>query len=248
MQRALAINRFDLSVVVPVYNEEASLENLIEEVVTALDGSLEYEIIYVDDGSIDGTLECLLQLKKDFPRLRVLRLAEHCGQSTAMWVGVKRARASWIATLDGDGQNDPKDIHRLLEQRDTTEDTRLGLISGWRQQRQDTWVRCLSSRIANGVRSWVLQDSTVDTGCGLKVFRRELFLDLPYFDHMHRFLPALVQRAGAHVVSVPVKHRQRKAGKSKYGIYNRLWVGIFDLLGVAWLRRRTRKSRVEEVN
>lgn len=240
--------RPDLSVVVPVFNEEASVESLTAEIVAALEGSLRYEILYVDDGSTDQTPQRLLPLKQDYPRLRVLRLAEHCGQSTAIWVGVKEARAPWVATLDGDGQDDPQDIHRLLARRDAMAEAQPGLLVGWRQQRRDTWVRRISSRIANSVRSRVLQDHTADAGCGLKLVRRDLFLELPYFDHMHRFLPALVRRADAPVVSVPVKHRSRRAGRSKYGVLDRLWVGIIDLFGVAWLRRRARVPHVDEVS
>lgn len=234
-----AAQRVELSVVIPVYDEQDNIFPLLVEILQAL-RDLQYEVIYVNDGSTDRTLERLLSLKPDFPRLRVLHLASRCGQSMAIRVGVQAARAPWIATLDGDGQNDPADIRRLIKQRDAVVDTRLGLLTGWRQRRRDTWVRRVSSRIANTVRACVLGDNTPDTGCGLKLFPREVFLDLPYFDHMHRFLPALVQRAGWQVVSVPVSHRPRKWGNSKYGINDRLWVGIVDLFGVVWLRRRAK--------
>lgn len=237
-----------LSVVVPVYNEEGNLEGLLVEIARALNGVVDYEVIYVDDGSTDDTPLRLARLRKAFPRLRVLRLAERCGQSTAIWTGVRAARSSWVVTLDGDGQNDPADIPHLIEQRDLQPYGRVGLIAGWRRHRHDTWMRRISSRIANAVRSRALGDQNSDTGCGLKLFRRDVFLELPCFDHMHRFLPALVQRAGRRVVSVPVRHRPRMAGTSKYGIQDRLWVGIVDLLGVAWLKRRARHPHVEEVN
>jgi dolichol-phosphate mannosyltransferase len=246
--RAPAAPGLDLSVVVPVFNEEAAVEDLIEEISAALDGALQYEIIYVDDGSTDRTPERLAPLKQDFPRLRVVRLAERCGQSTAIWVGARVARAPWIATLDGDGQDDPRDIHRLLERRDATAGAQPGLLVGWRRERHDSLVRRLASRVANAVRSRILRDGTTDAGCGLKLVRRDVFLDLPFFDHMHRFLPALVQRADAQVVSVPVQHRGRRAGRSKYGILDRLWVGIVDLFGVAWLKRRARFPRVDELD
>ncbi len=238
----------ELSIVVPVYNEEDNLEGLCGEIARALDGVLDYEVIYVDDGSTDDTEVRLLTLKKIYTRVRVLHLAERCGQSTAIWTGVKAARSPWVATLDGDGQNDPADIPRLIEQRDLQAYGRVGLIAGWRRHRHDTWVRRIASRIANAVRARVLGDQSSDTGCGLKLFRRDAFLELPYFDHMHRFLPALVQRAGWRVVSIPVTHRARMAGMSKYGIQDRLWVGIVDLLGVAWLKRRAHNPHVEELN
>jgi len=172
----------------------------------------------------------------------------NCGQSTAIATGVRHARAPLIATLDGDGQNDPADI-QLLWQRWQAEhaagDTAPLLLVGWRVQRRDTALRRLSSRVANGVRSRLLGDATPDTGCGLKVFPRELFLRLPFFDHLHRFLPALAQREGGQVVSMPVSHRARPAGTSKYGIHNRLWVGIVDLFGVMWLQRRATRPAIE---
>lgn len=237
----------ELSVVVPVYNERDNIAPLVVEIKDALEGRFRYEIIYVDDGSADGTLERLQTLQKDRKRLRILHHLSRCGQSTALRTGIRAARAPWIATLDGDGQNDPADIIFLAEIREQTNDPRLGLLAGWRSVRQDRWVRRLSSRIANAVRATALGDRTPDTGCGLKLFRRDVYLELPYFDHMHRFLPALVQRAGWNVVSVKVTHRPRIGGASKYGIANRLWVGIIDLMGVMWLMRRARIPQVNEV-
>lgn len=236
-----------LSVVVPVHNEEQNLRTLIEEVVQALGQEGEFEILYVDDASTDGTLERLRELAREFPQLRILKHCRRCGQSTAILTGVRAARAEWVATLDGDGQNDPRDITRLLAERDRRADT-PAMLAGWRQRRRDGWVKKLSSRIANAVRAGLLKDATPDTGCGLKLFRRSVFLELPYFDHMHRFLPALVRRAGGVVVCVPVEHRPRRAGRSKYGINNRLWVGIVDLIGVGWLQRRVKLPQVEEIN
>jgi dolichol-phosphate mannosyltransferase len=232
----------DLSLVIPVHNEADNILPLIGEIRAALDGSLEYEIIYVDDGSTDETLERLAEAGRDFPRLRVIRHRESCGQSTAVLTGVRAALAPWVATLDGDGQNDPADVPKLfaaLQAPDRPAD--LQLVGGYRRKRRDTWVKRISSRIANRIRAWMLKDATPDTGCGLKVFSREVFLALPYFDHMHRFLPALVQRAGGQVLSVEVHHRHRERGVSKYGTWNRLWVGIVDLFGVMWLQRRSRR-------
>mgnify|MGYP001627296208 CR=1 FL=1 len=237
-----------LSVVVPVHNEIDNLESLIGEITRALTPLGDYEIVYVDDGSTDGTLEKLRALKTSVPVLRVLRHVRCCGQSTALRTGILAARGAWIATLDGDGQNDPADIPRLLEALDRLGgETGRGMVAGYRRKRKDTGWRRFSSRIANAVRGGLLRDNTPDTGCGLKVFSRALFLELPYFDHMHRFLPALTQRAGAPVVSVEVNHRPRLSGVSKYGTWHRLWVGIVDLFGVMWLQRRARVPQVEEL-
>lgn len=237
----------ELSVIVPVYNEHENIASLANEIKNALEGRFRYEIIYVDDGSVDGTLECLRTLKKTIQPLRILHHQARCGQSTALYSGIRAARAPWIATLDGDGQNDPVDIVFLTEMRDEVNDSKLGLLAGWRASRQDSWVRRLSSRVANSVRATALGDRTPDTGCGLKLLRRDAYLELPYFDHMHRFLPALVQRAGWKVISVKVTHRPRIRGRSKYGIGNRLWVGVVDLMGVMWLMRRSRIPHINEV-
>ena len=234
----------DLSVVIPVRNEAPNIEPLVTEIRAALDGRLDYEIVYVDDGSSDGTAAAIRALAHNFPRLRLVRHAKSCGQSTAVRTGVKAARSPWIATLDGDGQNDPADIPRLWEIARAAPATPPLLVAGHRQKRRDTLTKRLSSRLANGVRRRLLGDGTPDTGCGLKLFRRDLFLDLPYFDHMHRFLPALVQRAGGRTVSVPVNHRPRQRGTSNYGVFDRLWVGISDLFGVMWLQRRARVPEI----
>ncbi|MFP5404301.1 MAG: glycosyltransferase family 2 protein [Gammaproteobacteria bacterium] len=235
-----------LSVVVPVKNEQDNVEPLVREIAAALAGAATFEIVYVNDGSTDATQARLDALKAEFPMLRVIRHRASCGQSRAVTTGVQAARYEWIATLDGDGQNDPADIPALLDTlADPAQPANLELLAGWRAKRNDTFVRRLSSKIANGVRSRMLKDSTPDTGCGLKLFARESFLALPNFDHMHRFLPALVLRNGGAVVSVPVHHRARERGSSKYGIHNRLWVGIVDLFGVAWLQRRVRLPVVE---
>jgi dolichol-phosphate mannosyltransferase len=234
-----------VSVVVPVKNEEENVEPLVREIAAALTGQAEFEIIYINDGSTDRTPQVLQRLKGEFPMLRVIAHRASCGQSQAVATGVKHARFEWIATLDGDGQNDPADIPALLKAlADPSQAANLELLAGWRNKRQDTYIRKLSSKIANGVRSRFLKDNTPDTGCGLKVFARATFMELPHFDHMHRFLPALVQRNGGVVMSVPVNHRPRERGTSKYGIHNRLWVGIVDLFGVAWLQRRVRRPEI----
>jgi dolichol-phosphate mannosyltransferase len=235
-----------LSVVVPVKNEQDNVEPLVREIAAALAGNTIFEILYVNDGSTDATQSRLDALKTEFPMLRTIRHRASCGQSRAVTTGVAAARYEWIATLDGDGQNDPADIPALLAKlADPVQPANLALLAGWRAKRNDTFIRRLSSRIANGVRARMLKDNTPDTGCGLKVFARETFLALPNFDHMHRFLPALVMRNGGAVVSVPVNHRPRERGSSKYGVHNRLWVGIVDLFGVAWLQRRVRLPAIE---
>lgn len=226
-----------LSVVVPVRNEQENVEHLISEINVALTGVIQHEIIYVDDGSTDATFAKLTQLQSQYPQLRIVRHEQSCGQSTAVRTGVKAARYDWIATLDGDGQNDPADIPKLL----AVLEEGIELVGGNRRaSRRDTWVKRMSSVIANGVRSRMLNDDTPDTGCGLKLFSRSAFLDLPYFDHMHRFLPALIKRRGGKILSVPVSHRNREYGKSNYGTLDRLLVGVVDLCGVAWLQRRAK--------
>ena len=228
----------ELSVVVPVCNEEENVEPLVREIHAAL-ASRAYEMIFVDDGSTDGTAAILRKLKAELPSLRVLHHSFRSGQSAAVASGVRAARAAWVATLDGDGQNDPADIPKLIAERDGAAGRGVQLFMGNRKaSRQDTAFRKLQSSIANGVRSSLLGDGTPDTGCGIKLFSREVFLELPRFDHMHRFLPALFMRHGARVISVPVSHRPRLRGSSKYGMLNRLWVGIVDICGVMWLRRR----------
>jgi len=230
----------DLSVVIPARNEAPNVTPLVAEIRRALDNRLDYEIVYVDDGSGDGTADETRRLAAEFPRLRLLRHKTSCGQSMAIHTGVKAARAPWIATLDADGQNDPADIPKLWEVARAAPPSPPLLVAGHRTRRRDTWSKRAASRLANAIRRRLLGDGTPDTGCGLKLFRRDLFLELPAFDHMHRFLPALVLRHGGVVVSVAVNHRPRERGRSNYGVLDRLWVGIVDLCGVMWLRRRAK--------
>ena len=237
--------RPQLSVVVPVHNEEDNVAPLVGEILAALRGRLPFEIVYVDDTSTDATLQRLDALQAITPELRVVRHLTNAGQSTAVRNGVKAARAPWIATLDGDGQNDPADIPRLMAKRDESP-AATKLFAGWRVNRQDSGSKRWASRWANRIRSRMLRDATPDTGCGIKLFEREAFLDLPYFDHMHRYLPALMQRAGWDTVSVPVNHRHRTSGVSKYNNLGRALVGIKDLFGVSWLIQRNRRTAVEE--
>lgn len=237
----------ELAVVVPVKNEEGNILPLIEEIHAALEGKVEFEVVYVDDGSTDSTPRVLAESCARFPRLRWLRHRASCGQSQAIATAVKHASAPLIAMLDGDGQNDPADIPRMLERwRAEPEATREKLlIAGWRANRKDTGSRRWASKAANAIRAAMLKDATPDTGCGSKMFSRALFLDLPRFDHMHRFLPALTIRAGGSVVSVKVNHRPRGTGASNYSNLRRALVGVPDLLGVMWLMRRSRNPVVE---
>jgi len=229
----------DLSVVIPVKNEAENIAPLAGEIRAALDGLVEYEILFVDDGSTDATGAEVSRLAARMPQVRLLHHARNCGQSAAIRTGVRAARAACIATLDGDGQNDPADIPALWRLARQAPANPPLMIAGYRERRQDSWSKRLASGVANAVRGRLLRDRTPDTGCGLKLFPRSLFLDLPYFDHMHRFLPALVLREGGVVRSVPVNHRPRRQGLSKYGVLDRLGVGIVDLFGVMWLQRRT---------
>lgn len=235
-----------VSVVVPVRNEAPNIAPLVAEIRAALAGLGPHEIVYVDDGSTDATAEALAEAARGGGLVR-LRHRVSCGQSAAIATGVKAARGRWIVTLDGDGQNDPADIPRLLaaaEAEDAADPAPL-LIVGHRTTRRDTRVKRAASRIANAVRARLLGDATPDSGCGLKVFRRADFLDLPRFDHMHRYLPALFLRAGGRVLSVKVNHRPRLSGRSNYGVLDRLGVALFDLVGVIWLQRRGRRPEVE---
>lgn len=231
----------DLSVVIPVCNEQDNVVPLAREIAVALAGR-QFEVLFVDDGSTDATLERLRALRVEIPQLRVLRHSRRSGQSYAVASGVRAARAEWVATLDGDGQNDPADIPALVAAQVASQASTAGqvrLVMGNRAaNRRDTWLRRLQSRVANGVRSSLLKDDTADSGCGIKLLHRPTFLELPFFNHMHRFMPALYRRQGGVVLSVPVNHRPRLQGTSKYGLLNRLWVGVVDILGVMWLQSR----------
>jgi dolichol-phosphate mannosyltransferase len=234
-----------VAVVVPVRNEAANVEPLVSEIAVSLAHEGPFEVVYVNDGSTDETGAEIDRLRQDRPWLRHVRHAVSCGQSAAVRTGVAAARAPLVATLDGDGQNDPSFIPAMLDR--LRKDPQIGLVAGQRVGRKDTGFKRLQSRIANGVRSRVLKDGTRDTGCGLKAFRRDVFLALPYFDGLHRFLPALVRRDGFTIAYVDVVDRPRRHGVSKYGFWDRLWIGILDLAGVWWLiRRRVRVPQVTE--
>jgi glycosyltransferase involved in cell wall biosynthesis len=229
-----------VSIVVPVRNEARNVAPLLAEISAALAPATRFELVYVDDGSADTTPAEISALMAERPWLRQIRHAVSCGQSAAICTGVRYARAPIVVTLDGDGQNDPAFIPALIAALAAGE-PRVGLIAGQRVSRKATGFKRFQSRIANSVRAGILRDGTRDSGCGLKAFRRDIFLALPYFDGLHRFLPALVRREGYEIGYVEVVDRPRRAGSSNYGMWDRLWIGILDLAGVWWLIRRRRR-------
>jgi dolichol-phosphate mannosyltransferase len=233
----------DVSIVVPVRNEAGNVAPLIAEIAAALEGHWPYEIIYVNDGSTDETPAHLAEIMKQRGNLRRIDHAISSGQSAAVRTGVRAARGAIVATLDGDGQNNPAFLPDLIAAIQGG-DGCIGLAAGQRVGRKDTGFKRLQSRIANGVRNAILRDGTRDTGCGLKAFRRDVFLVLPYFDGLHRFLPALVRREGYDIAYVDVVDRPRHSGVSNYGFFDRLWIGIMDLAGVWWLIRRKKPTPV----
>jgi dolichol-phosphate mannosyltransferase len=232
-----------LSVVVPVHNEAGNIVPLLTEIAAALDSRIDYEVVYVDDGSTDATAAELGLARRGLSRLRVVRHRNRCGQSTALRSGVKAARGAWIVTLDGDGQNDPADIPALWAAR--TGGSGAVAVLGVRAARNDRIGKRWGSLLANRLRRWLLRDRARDTGCGIKLFPRAVFLDLPYFDHMHRFLPALFIRAGIEPIEHLVNHRPRMRGRSHYGLIDRALVSLMDLFGVAWLQRRSARPVIE---
>lgn len=232
--------------VVPVFDEEGAAPALAREIAAAFEGR-NYEIVFVDDASRDGTRAALKALQGDIPQLRVMAHRKNSGQSRALRSGILAARAPVIVTLDGDGQNDPADGPKLADAL-TSGPPELALVGGERVKRQDSQAKKVASRVGNGVRKRLLKDTANDTGCGLKAFRREAFLRLPYFDHIHRYLPALMIREGYQTAFLPVAHRHRQTGVSKYTNLGRLWVSLSDLFGVMWLQSRARNPvGVDEV-
>ncbi|TAL62810.1 MAG: glycosyltransferase [Legionella sp.] len=233
--------KIELSIIIPVYNEVDNVAALYQEIEQSLSPEqYTYEVLFVDDGSQDGTVERLRELQKIHPRLRGIYHQRNYGQSAALLTGARAATYSMLVTMDGDGQNDPKDIPLLFA---ACNDNKT-VVLGNRKKRDDNAIRKLSSRIGNGVRQSILRDDCPDTGCSLKLFPKEAFLALPHFNHLHRYLPALFRREGYTLVNIPVNHRQRVHGTSKYGVMNRLFVGIHDLIGVRWLLKRPCKSEV----
>jgi membrane-associated phospholipid phosphatase len=237
-----------LSVVVPVRNEVGNVATLVGEIAKAVTPLGPFEIIYVNDGSFDGTGDELTGQRARYPQLRQIDHTASCGQSAAIRTGVRAARASIVCTLDGDGQNDPIYIPQLYRKLQEAGDA-CGLVQGQRVGRKATAFKKMQSHIANAVRSWFLQDGTRDTGCGLKCFRRDVYMELPYFDALHRFMAALVRREGFDIAYVNVVDRERLSGVSNYGFFDRIWIGILDLFGVRWLiRRRRRVPRFHQVS
>jgi len=233
----------ELSVVIPVYNEEANLLPLMEELKGVLEGmGREYEVIFVDDGSTDGSASVLREMASRDTRVKVIRFRRNCGQTAAFDAGFKAAQGKVIVTMDADLQNDPKDIPLLLE--------RIGeydLVAGWRHRRKDPWLKVISSKIANSIRNWVLREEIRDTGCSLKAFRRECLQGIKLFEGMHRFFPTLLRMEGFRVLEVKVNHRHRRFGRTKYNIRNRIWRALVDLLAVRWMKRRHLDYEIEEV-
>jgi len=232
-----------VSIVVPVRNEAENIVPLIDEIAAALEGRWAYEIVYVNDGSTDATAARLSAVMQQRMNLRQLRHAASTGQSAAVRSGVRAARGAIVATLDGDGQNNPAFLPDLINAIETGGE-RVGLAAGQRVGRKDTGFKKLQSRFANAIRNAILHDGTRDTGCGLKAFRRDVFLMMPYFDGLHRFLPALMRREGYEIAYVDVTDRPRHSGVSNYGFFDRLWIGIMDLAGVWWLIRRKKPTPV----
>lgn len=245
--RLATLGDLELSVVVPVRNEADNIGELTGEIVSALRGRFAFEIVYVDDGSTDGTRAELDRLMQDHSEVRALTHDRSAGQSIAVASGVRAAKAPLVVTLDGDGQNDPRFLPEMAQTL-AAGAPHVGLVAGQRVGRKATGFKKMQSRIANAVRGAVLRDGTRDTGCGLKAFPRDVFLRLPLFDGLHRFLPALVRREGFEVAYVAVVDRDRRHGASNYGMWDRLWVGLLDLAGVWWLiRRRKVRPEIQEI-
>ncbi len=239
----------EISIIIPVFNEATNIRPLLKEIKSALNNYCDYVVIYVDDGSFDGTVKELMNLKQSNSHiLKIIKLNSNYGQSAAIHVGAKNAMTKWVITLDGDGQNNPADIIPMLNHLGNRINKDISLlISGVRNKRCDSSIKKLSSRVANTIRRVILKDNAVDTGCGIKLFHRQSYLALPQFNHMHRFLPALFIMQGGKVEFITVGHRHRKTGFSKYGTLDRLSAGIIDLFGVLWLRKRTMNPIIEDI-
>lgn len=238
-----------ISVVIPAKNEADNIQPLVNEIVASLGQLYGFEIIYVDDGSTDDTAQKVRQMAEEsLGKVKLLQHKFSVGQSTAIYSGVLRASGEVIITLDADGQNNPADIPKLLKRALNFSNDSDYCITGFRKARKDTAWKRLQSKIANKVRAALLDDDTPDTGCGLKIFPRATFLKLPYFDHMHRYLPALIKRMGGTIEVVEVSHRDRQYGMSNYGMWGRLFAGLIDMLGVMWLQRRNKTPDIQDIS
>lgn len=241
-------NKTTISVVIPAKNEADNIAPLVQEILASVKGTESLEIIYIDDGSTDATAQTVLDIAQLYPgEVRLLQHKDSVGQSTAVYTGVMHAQGELIVTLDADGQNNPADIPKLLAAARKLPPGNDYCIAGYRKARKDNAYKRFQSKVANKVRAALLKDDTPDTGCGLKVFPRSTFLKLPYFDHMHRYIPALIKRIGGTIKVVEVGHRDRHHGVSKYGMWGRLFAGLLDMMGVMWLQKRTRLPIVKEV-
>ena len=234
-----------LSVVAPAHNEVENLPRLLEEIAAALAKlDRQWEVVITDDASTDGTAAVLRDLRRKYPQLRILTMRQRSGQTAALDAGLRRARGTFVATLDADLQNDPADIPRML---DLLQAQQCDFVNGWRANRQDPWIRLISTRVANRVRNWLTHEQIHDSACGLKVFRRECIDRLKLFNGMHRFLPTLVKMEGYRVIEVPVNHRPRTAGKAKYGVLNRVFKALRDAFAVRWMQQRTVRYECQEL-
>ncbi len=237
-----------VSIIIPMKNETENVEALVTEIAQACAALGDFEIIIIDDGSTDDTAQKVKNLQQTHANLRLLQHANSGGQSSGVHSGVLAAKGAVVCTLDGDGQNPPSELPKLFTPLLNDQTGKLGLVAGQRVDRQDTASKKIASKLANGLRARILKDGTRDTGCGLKGFRKEAFLRLPYFDHMHRYLPALFKRDGWDIALVDVSHRERQGGASKYNNFQRALVGVYDLIGVAWLIRRRKKAAPVEAS
>ncbi|NCB56684.1 MAG: glycosyltransferase [Gammaproteobacteria bacterium] len=249
-QVEMVIHQPAVTVVIPAKNEAENIRPLINEIRAAMDDEFNYELIYVDDGSTDDTFNILKSIRDEgFSKLKVIRHQQSVGQSFSVLNGARHGAGEWLVVLDADGQNVPADIPGMLKTLQAayaSDPKKVGII-GHRVTRRDDWIKRLSSKLANGFRDWMLKDGIPDTGCGLKATRREWYVQLPAFNHMHRYVPALIQSMGGEMLVHPVSHRPRMAGVSNYGVWNRLWVGLVDVFGVRWLQHRAKRIVIQEI-
>ncbi len=237
-----SLESIELSAVIPVFNEAENLPILVPKLVEVLNRlGLTYEMVFVDDGSLDLSRKILKEMSLQYPQLRLLGFKENRGLSSALIAGIREARGRWVVTLDSDLQNDPEDIPKLLAHLD-----RYDMVTGWRQKREDPWLKRVSSRIANGIRNWISGENIQDSACTLRAFKKECLKEIPIFNGMHRFLSTLVKMQGYRIIEIPVVHHPRKFGKSKYNIRNRMVRSFIDLLVVRWMKRRQIQYEIEE--